>query len=81
MPWRVQSVRSRREGHMRLIQVLLGAILLMQIYAMVQDLDRLLSIEEEIGRIQGITKVDVELRRFGEKWTKWPSPRQYISTF
>jgi Lrp/AsnC family leucine-responsive transcriptional regulator len=53
----------------------------MQIYAMVQDLDRLLSIEEEIGRIQGITKVDVELRRFGEEWKKWPSPRQYISTF
>jgi DNA-binding Lrp family transcriptional regulator len=53
----------------------------LQIYAMVQDLDRLLSIEEEIGKIQGITKVDAELLRFGEEWKKWPTPRQYISTF
>ena len=53
----------------------------LQIYAMVQDLDRLLSIQEEIGKIQGIKKVDVELRRFGEDWKKWPTPRQYISTF
>lgn len=53
----------------------------LQIYAMVQDLDRLLSIQEEIGKIQGITKVEAELLRFGEDWKKWPTPRQYISTF
>ena len=53
----------------------------LQIYAMVQDLDRLLSIQEEIGKIQGITKVDTELLKFGEEWKKWPTPRQYISTF
>ena len=53
----------------------------LQIYAMVQDLDRLLSIQEEIGKIQGIKKIDVELLRFGEKWEKWPTPRQYMSTF
>ena len=53
----------------------------LQIYAMVQDLDRLLSIQEEIGKIQGITKIDVELLRFGENWEKWPTPKQYMSTF
>jgi DNA-binding Lrp family transcriptional regulator len=53
----------------------------LQIYAMVQDLDRLLSIQEEIGKIQGITEVDTELLRFGKEWKKWPTPRQYISTF
>jgi len=53
----------------------------LQIYAMVQDLDRLLSIQEEIGKIQGIIKADTELLRFGEEWKKWPTPRQYISTF
>jgi Lrp/AsnC family transcriptional regulator for asnA, asnC and gidA len=52
----------------------------MQIYAMVQDLDQLLNIKEEIGKIQGIKKFDLEITRFG-KWGKWPSPRQYISTF
>jgi len=53
----------------------------MQIYAMVQDLDQLLNIQEEIGKIQGIKKIDLEILRFGEKWEKWPTPRQYISTF
>ena len=53
----------------------------LQIYLMVQDLDGLLSVQEEIGKIQGIKKVDVELLRFGEEWKKWPTPRQYISTF
>ncbi|MCW4046674.1 MAG: AsnC family transcriptional regulator [Candidatus Bathyarchaeota archaeon] len=53
----------------------------LQVYAMVQDLNRLLSIQEEIGKIQGITKADIELLRFDEKWTQWPTPRQYISTF
>jgi DNA-binding Lrp family transcriptional regulator len=53
----------------------------LQIYAMIQDLDRLLSIQEELGKIQGITKIDVELLKFGEDWKKWPTPKQYISTF
>jgi DNA-binding Lrp family transcriptional regulator len=52
----------------------------LQIYAMVQDLDQLLNIQEEIGKIQGIKKFDIEILRFG-KLGKWPSPRQYISTF
>ena len=53
----------------------------LQIWAMVQDLNHLLSIQEEVGKITGITKIDVNLIRLGENWKKWPTPRQYISTF
>jgi DNA-binding Lrp family transcriptional regulator len=50
----------------------------LQIWAMVQDIDQLLSIQEELGKIQGILRMDMEVVRVLEKW---PTPRQYISTF
>lgn len=53
----------------------------LQIYAMVQDIGQLLSIQEELGNISGITKIDTEILRLGETLYKWPTPRQYISTF
>ena len=53
----------------------------LQIWAMVKDIDQLLSIQQEIGKISGIMKIDMEVLGFGDKWEKWPSPRQYISTF
>jgi Lrp/AsnC family leucine-responsive transcriptional regulator len=53
----------------------------LQIYAIVQNIDQLLFIQEEISKIKGINKIDLELLRFGDMLTKWPSPRQYISTF
>jgi Lrp/AsnC family transcriptional regulator, leucine-responsive regulatory protein len=53
----------------------------LQIYAIIQNIDQLLFIQEEISKIQGISKFDLELLRFNEMLTKWPSPRQYISTF
>jgi DNA-binding Lrp family transcriptional regulator len=53
----------------------------LQIYSMVQNLDQLLFTQERILKIQGIRKIDLELLRLNEKLTKWPSPRQYISTF
>ncbi len=52
----------------------------LQIWAMVKDLGQLLSVQEALGKIQGITKIDAEILPL-EKWEKWPSPRQYISTF
>jgi Lrp/AsnC family transcriptional regulator, leucine-responsive regulatory protein len=52
----------------------------LQIYAMLQDLDQLLNIQESMGKIPGIIKLDTELYRFSEKWIKWPTPRQYMST-
>jgi DNA-binding Lrp family transcriptional regulator len=53
----------------------------LQIYAIVQNIDQLLFIQEEISKIHGISKIDLELLRFNEMLTKWPSPRQHISTF
>jgi len=53
----------------------------LQIYAIIQNIDQLIFIQEEISKIQGISKIDLELMRFSEALTKWPSPRQYISTF
>jgi DNA-binding Lrp family transcriptional regulator len=50
----------------------------LQIWAMIQDVEQLLSIEEELGKIQGILRMDMEVVRVLEKW---PTPRQYISTF
>jgi DNA-binding Lrp family transcriptional regulator len=52
----------------------------LQIWAMVKDLSQFFSVQEQLGKIQGITKMDIELSSL-EKWEKWPSPRQYISTF
>ena len=52
----------------------------LQIYAMVKDLGQLFSVREELGRIQGITKMDEEILPV-YNMEKWPSPRQYISTF
>ncbi len=51
----------------------------LQVYAMVQNLNQLLFIQEEIGKIQGITQIDSEILRL--VMDKWPSPKQYISTF
>ncbi len=53
----------------------------LQIYAMVQNIDQLLYIQEQIGKIPGISKIEPEILRLSEQLTKWPSPRQYISTF
>ena len=53
----------------------------LQIYSMVQNIDQLLFIQEEISKIKGIRKIDLELLRFSEMQEKWPSPRQHISTF
>ena len=53
----------------------------LEIYAMTRDIGHLLSIKEELGNISGITKIDLEISRIGEELTKWPTPKQYISTF
>ncbi len=48
-----------------------------QIYAMIRDIDHLLTIQSEIAKIHGITKLELEIAR---TLNKWPTPRQYIST-
>jgi len=52
----------------------------LEIWAMVQDIDELLTIQEEIEKNPGISRIDLEILRL-ERWEKWPSPKQYISTF
>ena len=52
----------------------------LQIYAMVKNIEQLLSIQEEIGKTTGIMRFDLQMLGL-ELWEKWPSPRQYISTF
>ena len=53
----------------------------LEIYAMARDIGQLLSIKEKIGNISGVTKIDLKISRIGEELSKWPTPRQYISTF
>lgn len=48
---------------------------------MVRDIGQLLYIQEQIVKIPGITKIETEILSLGKQWMKWPSPRQYISTF
>ena len=50
----------------------------LQVYAMIRDLRQLLSTQEELEKTRGILKMDMELRKIPNKW---PTPRQYISTF
>lgn len=52
----------------------------LQIYAMVKDIGQFLSVQEQLGKVQGITKMDAEISSL-DRWEKWPSPRQHISTF
>jgi DNA-binding Lrp family transcriptional regulator len=53
----------------------------LQIWAMVKDIGQLLNIQEQIGKIPGISKIETEILKIGEELKKWPSPRQHISTF
>jgi DNA-binding Lrp family transcriptional regulator len=50
----------------------------LQIYAMIRDIDQLLAVQKEFAKIQGIAHLDLDIT---ETRTKWPTPRQYISTF
>ncbi len=50
-----------------------------EIYAMIQNLEQLLFIQDEIGRIEGINNIETDISRL--LFDKWPSPKQYISTF
>jgi DNA-binding Lrp family transcriptional regulator len=53
----------------------------LQIYAMIQNLEQFLSIKNQIGHIAGISEMELQIDQFSERLIKWPSPRQYISTF
>lgn len=50
----------------------------LQVYAVVKSIEQLLDIQDKFAQIPGIAKMDVDLRKM---LNKWPTPRQYISTF
>ena len=50
----------------------------LQLTAMVKDINHSFAIQEEISRIIGVMKMEVSARKIP---TKWPTPRQHLSTF
>ena len=50
----------------------------LQVYAMIRDIDQLLSIQDEFAKITGVANVDMDITRMLDKW---PTPKQYMSTF
>jgi Lrp/AsnC family transcriptional regulator for asnA, asnC and gidA len=50
----------------------------LQVYAMIRDIDELIDIQENMCKIRGITKIDLEMTRCPNIW---PTPGQYMSTF
>ncbi len=50
----------------------------LQLTAMIRDVDQSFKIQDEIARICGVTKMEVSARKIPNKW---PTQRQYISTF
>jgi len=50
----------------------------LQVTAMVRDLAQSFDIQDQIAKICGITKIEVSARKIPNKW---PTPRQYMSTF
>lgn len=50
----------------------------LQVYIMIRDINQLLTVQEEIEKISGITRMEIETSRMPPIW---PSPRQYSSTF
>ncbi len=49
----------------------------LQIWALITDVEQLLNVQDALGKIRGIKKMDIKLIRMP---SKWPTPRQYIST-
>jgi DNA-binding Lrp family transcriptional regulator len=50
----------------------------LQIWVMIKNISQLLSIQEKLRDMTKIKKIDMEITEMREKW---PTPRQYISTF
>ena len=50
----------------------------LQLTAMVRDVDDIFRIQDEIAKTGGVTRIETSARRIPKKW---PTPRQYISTF
>ncbi len=50
----------------------------LQLTAMIRDIQQSFAIQDEIAKINGVTKIDVSARKIPNKW---PTPQQHISTY
>ncbi len=50
----------------------------LQVTAMIKDISQSFTVQDQISRICGITKIEASARKIPDKW---PTPQQYISTF
>ncbi len=50
----------------------------LQVTAMIRDVDQMFTIQDEISRTTGVTKIEGSMRKIP---TRWPTALQYISTF
>ncbi len=50
----------------------------LQVTAMIRNITELFAIQDQIAKICGLTKIETSARKIPDKW---PTPRQYISTF
>ena len=48
------------------------------VFVMIKDIEQLVTVQEEMSKIEGITEINMEISRMPNKW---PLPRQYLSTF
>ena len=50
----------------------------LQLAAMIRTVDQMFELQEDIARIPGITKIETSARKIPDRW---PTEKQYISTF
>jgi DNA-binding Lrp family transcriptional regulator len=49
----------------------------LQLTAIIRDIAQLFTIQDQIARICGVTKIETSARKIPDRW---PTPQQYIST-
>jgi hypothetical protein len=50
----------------------------LQLTAMIRDVEHMFNIQDEIAKTRGVTRIETSARKIPKKW---PTPRQYMSTF
>ena len=50
----------------------------LQLTAMIRDIEQMYSIQDQIAKTRGVTKMEASMRKIPNQW---PTPNQYISTF
>lgn len=50
----------------------------LQLTAMIRDVEHMFNIQDDIAKTRGVTRIETSARKIPKKW---PTPRQYMSTF